>query len=189
MTSVLSCLQAIYRLSREARGSVLVEFAMAVPVFVGLLTGGVEIARYALAVQKLDRVAASVADLVARIDAVGQADLDDVFAAARLVAAPLDMAGRGRVIVSAIADTGAGDLVLWQRLDGGALAAASGVGVHGGPASVPGAIPVATGESLIVAEVVYAWSPLIVPWLGGDRTLRQRAVHRPRLVRILELTP
>lgn len=161
---------------------------MAVPVFVGLLTGGVEIARYALAVQKLDRVAASVADLVTRVDAVSQADLDDVFAGARLVAAPLDMAGRGRVIVSAVADTGSGDRVLWQRGDGG-MTAASGVGLPGGLASVPGAIAIANGESLVVAEIVYAWAPLIVPWLGGERTLRQHAVHRPRLVRILDLTP
>ncbi|MGE0255573.1 MAG: TadE/TadG family type IV pilus assembly protein [Alphaproteobacteria bacterium] len=179
----------LVRLPRESGGSVLVEFAMAVPVFVGLLLGGIEVARYALAVQKLDRVAASVADLVARLDGVTTADLDDVFAAARLVAAPLDMAGRGRVIVSAIADTGTGDRVHWQRLDGGALTAASSVGVAGGFASVPGAITIPDGESIVVAEVVYAWSPLLVPWLGGERTLRQRAVHRPRLVRVLDLTP
>ena len=55
-------------LGRDRRGALAVEAAMAVPVLAVLLLGGVEVTRFVLLNQKLERTSATVADLVSRSD-------------------------------------------------------------------------------------------------------------------------
>ena len=56
------------RLSSDRRGGLIAEFAAAMPVLVLMLLGGVEVSRFALLNQKMDRLATAMGDLVAQAE-------------------------------------------------------------------------------------------------------------------------
>ena len=96
-----------FREFRDDRsGASLIELGFAMPVLLMLLLGGVEIARYVLLHQKLDRVSSSIADLVSQAELVSVADLQNIFDAAQFVAKPFDLPALGTVIVSSITNPG-----------------------------------------------------------------------------------
>ncbi|MPY69760.1 MAG: hypothetical protein GEU92_06715 [Alphaproteobacteria bacterium] len=178
----------IRRLIGDRRGNLMVELAMAMPVLTLLTLGGLEVSRYVLLHQKLDRVAGTVGDLVAQAETLTAADVDSLFDAARHVAMPFDLPGAGIVIVSSVGtDSGLNPQINWQRSGGGGLAASSRVGPAGGSAALPPGLTLEEGETVIVAEVVYAY----VPWvLGGVTTageLYHRAFFRPRFASLANL--
>lgn len=167
--------------ARDTRGSLLVELGMAMPVVMMLLLGGVEVARYVLLHQKLDRVAGTVGDLVAQAETLGSEDLDRLFDAAAHVAEPFDLSADGVVVVSSVGPDGSlTPRISWQRSGGGVLTAPSRIGVPGGTAALPPGFVLEDGETVIVAEVLYDY----VPWILGDVTgpaqLYHRALFRPR---------
>lgn len=92
------------RLLGDRRGALVAEFAAAMPVLGLLLLAGVEVGRLALVNQKLDRVATSMADLVAQAETLTVAELNSLFASTGHVAWPFDLANDGIVIVSSVSD-------------------------------------------------------------------------------------
>ena len=84
------------------RGNVAVEFALVLPVLLLLLLASAELGRYVLLNQKVDRVAITMSDLVARAETISEAELDDIFNAAVHVAEPFDLSGSGRVVISSV---------------------------------------------------------------------------------------
>ena len=76
---------------RFDRGNVVVEFALALPVLLMLLLASAELGRFVLLNQKIDRVAVTMSDLVARAETISETDLDDIFDAAAHVAEPFDL--------------------------------------------------------------------------------------------------
>ena len=173
---------ALRRFRSERDGAILIEMAFAMPVLLSLLLGGVEIARYVLLHQKLDRVASSIADLVSQSETVSAADLQNIFDAAKYVAKPFELASDGTVVVSSVTNPlgSANATVNWQRSGAGTGTATSRVGTEGGAASLPTGFTLADGQTIIVAEVFFDYQP----WILGDGTspsqLYQRALFRPR---------
>ncbi len=88
------------RLSSDRRGGLIAEFAAAMPVLVLLLLGGVEVSRFALLNQKMDRLATAMGDLVAQAETLTAAELDQLFLAAEHVASPFDVQAKGRIIIT-----------------------------------------------------------------------------------------
>ena len=170
----------IRSLLRSRRGAILPEFAAAMPVLVLMLLGGMEISRYVLLHQKLDRVAASMGDLVAQAEEITAADLDNLFDAAGFVAAPFTMGANGIVVISSVGLVGTQPKVSWQRAGGGSLSASSDIGTTGAVATLPDGLSVAAGTTLIVAEVFYAYTPWILGGVTAPATLYHRAFFRPR---------
>jgi Flp pilus assembly protein TadG len=76
------------RLRREERGMVLVETAFALSVLSFTTLAGVEIGRFVLLTQKLDRAAASVADMAAQGSTISVGDLNNLFSAAGEIVKP-----------------------------------------------------------------------------------------------------
>jgi Flp pilus assembly protein TadG len=177
----------LLRLLRDRRGMALTELAAAAPVLMLLVLAGTEIARYSLLNQKLDRVASSMGDLVAQADTLTAAQLDQLFAASTPVAWPFDFPVSGRVIVSAVVDNGGTPRVNWQRGGGGAFAAASRVGTAGRTATLPAGMTVRAGDTLIVAEVFFGFSPVLYPAVAPAATLYHAAFFRPRLGSLAQL--
>jgi len=170
----------IRRLVRSRRGAILPEFAMAMPILVMMILGGTEISRYVLLHQKLDRVAATMGDLVAQAETITTADLDNLFDAAGFVASPFAMGANGVVVISSIGLVSAQPHVNWQRAGGGALPASSDIGTTGAVATLPDGLTVRAGETLIIAEVFYAYTPWILGGFTNPSTLYHRAFFRPR---------
>jgi hypothetical protein len=172
----------IGRLGASRRGSVLVEMAMATPILLMLLMGALEMARYVLIMQKLDRTAMSVGDLVSRGAQVTTADLTNIFDSVGHLMQPFPFPENGVVLISAVTRQ-AGDpaTVVWQETGAGAIVQASEVGVAGGTATLPQNLLPRENESLYVAEVFYDYEPLIFEGFVDPARLYNWAVFRARL--------
>lgn len=181
------CAPAMRALGCRA-GNVAVEFALVVPILLLLMLGSVEMARFVLLHQKLDRAATTISDLVARAETIDQSELDDIFTAAGEVAAPFDLAGRGVVIVSSITNPdGNGATIAWQRNGGGGLSATSHTGTEGDDASLLEGFEVREGETVIISEVFFDFEPFLSELIVAPQTLYARAHHRPRLGTLKEI--
>jgi TadE-like protein len=171
------------QLAENRRGGVLVETAFALPVLAFLLLGCIEMAQYLLVHQKLDRAAATMADLVSQPATISAAEVDQLFDAADHVLEPFDLADHGRVIVTSISrepDDPTG-MVDWQREGGGSLVAYSKIGVPGGPAEMPDGFEVREGENLIAAEIFFEYEPLFFTSLLHGGVVWHNAYRRSRL--------
>lgn len=179
------------RLLRARRGSVAAEFAMAVPVLVTIALAGTEVARYVLLHQKLARTAVTMGDLVTQAEEISETELTQLYAAVDHVMEPFSMGADGIVFVSGITATGGGSpQVSWQRTGGGGLTGAvSAVGAEATSATLPPSFVVRDGETAIVSEVIYEYSPLFSGGLLGTRTIYHRAMFRPRFGSLASLEP
>lgn len=164
------------------RANVAVEFALALPVLLLLLLASAELGRFVLLHQKVDRVAVTISDLVARAETISESELNDIFAAAAQVAEPFDLGGRGRVLVSSVINAdGDGATIAWQRSGGGSFASSSDIGVEGGSAALPNEFEVREGETAIISEVFFDFEPFLSSLIVSPQVLYRRAHHRPRL--------
>lgn len=187
--------RAIRRLVRRFRkdcgGALLIEMAFAMPVLATLTMGGLEVARYVLLHQKLDRVASSIADLVSQAETISVADLNNIFDAAGYVAKPFDLPAGGTVVVTSVSNPAGSDppKVNWQKSGAGSIPATSQVGAVGGAPSLPAGFTVADGQSIIVAEVFYGYTPWILGGITGASQIYHRALFRPRYGGLTTLFP
>jgi hypothetical protein len=145
-------------------------------------------ARFVILHQKVDRVAVTTSDLVARAETIKESELEDIFLAADFVAQPFDLPNLGIVIVSAITnEDGDGPTVAWQRSGAGTASHTSQIGVEGGAATLFADFEVREGETAIIAEVFYDFEPFLSELIVEPQTLYRRAHHRPRLGTLEEI--
>lgn len=167
---------------RDRRGMLLQETAIAMPILISMSLGGVEIARFALLQQKLDRVAMTTSDMVSQGETISIPEMDVIFTATSTIMLPFDTGANTRVIVSSVYATGGTPAkVVWQRSGGGTLTGpVSEIGVVDANADLPPGFIVRDGENVIIAEVFYTFSPLFLPDLLPSQTLYHRSMFRPR---------
>lgn len=168
---------------RNRRGSLLVETAFTMSILAMLSLGGAELARYTLLHQKMERIAASIGDLIAQAQTLSETDVMNVFAAVSEIARPFDLSTSGVVIISSIGATGGGGPTMnWQRFGGGVLPVASLIATTpGGSATMPAGFTVSDGETVITAEVMFDYQPWLFDALIGSTQLYHTAFFRPRL--------
>lgn len=176
------------RFRRDGRGTISVELAFAVPVLAGLLMSGVEVTRYVLINQKLERTAATMGDLISRMPELTEGDIISFFAASDQVMTPYDVQLDGRVIISSIARDGGGPEIIWQRTYGLAPAA-SRFGAMGDPAVLPAGFEVRDSENVITAEVFYNFEPIMMTVVLEAGQLYSSAVFRPRFGSLITVKP
>ena len=171
-------------------GNVAVEFGLAAPVLLLMMLASVELARFVLLHQKMDRVATTISDLVARAETISESQLDDIFLAADQVAEPFDLANLGLVIVSSVTNPdGEGPVVAWQRSGGGSYSASSHLGAEGDEAVLPAGFEVREGETAIISEVYYDFAPFLSELIVEPQEVYRVAHHRPRLGTLEEIEP
>jgi Flp pilus assembly protein TadG len=126
------------RFAADERGVAAVEFAAVLPVVLILLLGCFEVPRFVLTYQKLARTAHSVADLVSQADEpMTLPQLQDVFVAAKMIMAPYDIIGAGKVFVSSINNPSGTVSITWQKSNDSTLTSLkSRIGTVGGGRSV-----------------------------------------------------
>lgn len=173
----------------DRAGNVAVEFALIAPILIALFLGTAELTRYVLAVQKMNRVASSVSDLVARADGISESALNDIFAAASSIADPFDFANDGRMIVSGIANpSGAGPVIAWQRVSPGNIVVQSEFGTEGGNADLGQGISLRLGETMIAVETFYDFDPVITNDYIAAQQVYTSAFNRPRIQSLDQIT-
>jgi Flp pilus assembly protein TadG len=175
------------RLSSDTRGGLIAEFAAAMPVLVLLLLGGVEVSRFALINQKLDRLATVMGDLVAQAETLSEAELNQLFLASAHVAWPFDIVAQGNVIISSMSipppplnQQPGPPKITWQRTSGN-LVASSQLGTQNGTPALPTGLTLALSQTIIAAEVHYEFRPLLIGALVPQQLIYHRAFFRPRL--------
>jgi Flp pilus assembly protein TadG len=175
--------QLFRKFVRNRRGSLLVETAFTMSILAMLSLGGAELARYTLLHQKMERIAASIGDLIAQAQTLSEVDVTNVFAAVSEIARPFDLSTSGVVIISSIGATGGGGPTMnWQRLGGGVLPATSLIATTpGASAAMPTGFTVSDGETVITAEVMFDYQPWLFDALIGNTQLYHTAFFRPRL--------
>ena len=180
--------QPLLRRFWQANGGIaVVEFALVLPVLMTLFYGTVEVTRYILITQKVEKLAHSVADMTAQEQTASKSTLDQVMAAASDIMDPFDMTNNGTIFISAmyLAPSTTVPKVIWRYQGGGTFTAASQTGTVGGTAVVPAGFTFDDRENLVSAEVYYQFSPLISSQFFGTTTVYRSAFYKPRLGALL----
>ena len=175
------------RLKRDERGAILAEIGLAMPLFLSLLTGVVEVGNYLLVNLKLQHTVVSIADLTTRDENITGAVLADIFNAAPQIMAPFDMGADAVVIVSAISqneDTPAS--IFWQRSGGGTLEKNSEFGIEGEAPDLPDGLTLRDDETILATEIYYAYRPIIFQFLP-EQVIRKSSFFRPRIGALQEI--
>ena len=172
------------RIARDERGVSLIEFAMLLPLMLTLFVGAIEISQAVALDRKVSIAGRSVADLVAQVTSVSNADRDNIFEAAKQVSYPYSASKLKIKISSVKIDADKVAKVMWGDADGGATKRNKDDVVT---SLVPAGIRIAN-TTVIWGEVEYVYSPIIAgsdkDWfwkLTGDKTLTDQIFMRPRL--------
>jgi Flp pilus assembly protein TadG len=169
-------------LKRNSKGSILIETALIVPALMVLAMGGFEVTRFALAYQKVNRIAVSMADLVSQAKEVNETDISGLFDAVKHIGEPFDVTDNGEVILTSVSLDGSGTpTVNWQRSGGGSYSGTSKVGSPGGTATLPSGFTLTAGDTVIIAEAFFNYSPAIFSDIVQPTILYNVAYYRPRL--------
>ncbi len=179
----------IRHLMKDPKGSIAIEMAMAMPILAGLLLSGVEVTRFILLNQKIERASSTMADLVSQAENLAEGDLGNLFMASGFVVEPFDLASEGHIIVSSIGMLGtASPVINWQR-GFGAGSGASIFGLEGANAVLPTNFVIRDGESVIVAEAFYDFTPVFSGGVMNASTLSRYSILRPRFGALATLLP
>jgi hypothetical protein len=196
-------------LARDARGIAMVEFAYTLPIFIGFGLVGLEFTNVVLARQKTERIAATLADLVAANQVPpNERQIGDMFEAVPEIARPFGFADDGNVVITAVigledqAEGGLRNKVAWQRcLRSGSHQSAIGrqwngsIDIIDGPSvDLPGGLELGQNQMVIVAEVFFPYSPvmgqsLVDGILPDNNVFTETATFRTRGQAIMNVTP
>jgi Flp pilus assembly protein TadG len=171
-------------------GASLMEFGLILPLLMLILFGTLELARFALIHQKLDKLANAMADFATQGTSICTGDLDGYASATPQIMRPFDFSGT--IIFSSIIHFNNGvppcvgenvSCISWQakRLGNDN----SQIGSEGGNANLPSGYTVTPGQNVIATEVYMNFTPMLsftgtlIPALG-DQQIYKTAVFKPR---------
>lgn len=177
---------------RNTSGLAVVEFAYTAPFLILLVGGGVELTNFSIAHLRISQIAVSLADnasrakqdVVSGVPRMREVDVNEAFRAAELQAGGLDIASRGRLIVSSLeVNASGGQWIHWQRCFGdGPYASsfgrqgdgASGTGLSGmGPAGRQ--VSAEPGFAIMFVEVAYEYQPVMFGGVVGKSKVSKTA--------------
>jgi hypothetical protein len=165
-------------LRQDAGGVAFVEFAYALPIFLGLAMTGLELTHYVTTRMRVNQVALHLADHASRMGegaqlaakTISEKQINDAFVGAALQGGNLDILSNGRLILSSLEEmpppnTPTRYRIRWQRCRG-SLTYTSAHGVSGatdltgiGPATRQVTTP--AGSATMFVEVRYRYQPVI----------------------------
>lgn len=164
------------RAARNRRGVSAIEFALIFPLLIVLYVGAAETGNLLTIYRRTFQIAATAADLTAQVKTVSNADLADIVTASNSIMSPFATVPLRTVITSVVADQNNAGKVSWSYASSGAAR-----GVNS-PYPLPTGLT-EPGSSVIVAEVTYAFTPLVnmIKYFSpGSFTMSQTFYTRPR---------
>lgn len=175
-------------LLRDRRGNVLIETAFGMAMLATLFMGGVEVARYALLTQKLDRASMTLGDLLSRNETLTLAEINNIMDAIPHIMEPFDFNANGGIVLSAVQRLQGGDAtVAWQVKQSDHLTLSSQIGALGEVAVLPAALTLNDNENIFVAEVYFDFEPMLVTDMVAGTQLYHRGIFRARLMDTLDI--
>lgn len=171
----MSLRQRLYRFARDTKGLAALEFALLLPMMVFLLFGSIDLIDVMGANSRAQNVAASLADVVARDDAVSNAEITGLWSAMDTLMYPNGSATM-QIRISSVSIVNATTArVVWSEGHGMTARTANST------ISLPAAM-MNPGTSVIVAESNYQHTaPLGFLW-SSTVNMRHDAYRRSRLI-------
>lgn len=153
---------------RCERGTALIEFAVALPVLLTFVVGGMELTNYVLVQMKINRIASMTADNASRLRTpMTESYVNQLFTGVDKAGGDINFKTHGRVILSSVQNNSAGNgqWIRWQRCFGN-LPVNSKYGTQGkgqSNNSLPtvNGLQAQSGSALMYAEVYYDYQPII----------------------------
>jgi len=175
-------LRSIKKFLRLQEGVAFVEFAITLPFLLALFMGAVEVTRYILIAQKVEKATVTISDVVAQEKTIGTTAMNQLITAVSQVMQPYTFSTNGYVIVSSVTPNAGGTpTIQWQYKGGGTWAQSSKIGSSGGTATLPTGFTLSAGENVIIAEVYYNYTTLMVNSVIPGGTIYKTAFFKPRL--------
>jgi Flp pilus assembly protein TadG len=138
----------------DKRGVSAMEFALLAPIILLMYVGTAEMGNLLTVDRRVETVAATAADLTAQVKQVSDSDLSDISDASKSILTPYDTTPLKIVLSSVVADQNNNGKVAWSYSKTGSPRAV------GSAYALPPGTTVAN-SSVIVAEVTYAFKPLL----------------------------
>jgi Flp pilus assembly protein TadG len=178
-----ACFHHFSHLVADRCGVAVLEFALCLPVLLLLCLGGFDLSRLLLITLKTEKVAFSVADVVAQSPSLTSAQLNQYINAASQIMLPYPFGPNGIVIVSSVYQSAPTPpaTVRWRSSGGGTLARISQIGPVSGSATLPNGLTLAVRDNVIVAEVYYRFTPVFPLGFVPATDIYRIAVYKPRL--------
>ena len=186
---VAKLFRRIRRFGRDQRGIAAVEFSVLASALTVALLGGTELSRYTLMHQKMDRVSASLSNMVAQSSVMKAVDFTNMWGAANQMAKPFQFDGtKSKIIISFIvAESATAYRVTWQRSGAGTMAQSSQLGSEGGLATLPTGVTMKQGDTMVAVEVYALYEAFVFPELIGTSVVYHRSFDQPRLTDLITL--
>jgi Flp pilus assembly protein TadG len=181
------------RLGRDTRGVAAVEFAMIVPIMFFLLVGAVEFSQALTVDRRVTQAASSTADLIARAPSQGMSvtQVDNELKIIEQLIEPYELTRLTVNIISVRANAVNGNpnavtyVVDWSRDNRGGTPYARNASYNDIPAGL-----LVAGESVIVAEAKYNYTPLIFNYfIESAFDLDEKFYLKPRNASCVHLQP
>jgi Flp pilus assembly protein TadG len=164
------------RITRDRSGVSAVEFALILPIMLTIYLGGNEFGHALTINRKVTHVTSTIADLVGQSKTITDADMTNIFNAAASIVTPYPTTNlKLRVSVIKIDATGKAT-VEWSDARNDTARAKNDVVTTLLPAGVK-----QNNTYLVMAEVVYPYTPMIGYVLTGTKNLSEVVYLRPRL--------
>lgn len=158
----------------DRRGVAAIEFALIAPVMIMLYLGLAELTLAMMAERRASHAASVVADLVAQSSQMNATQMTDVFQVGDAILAPFPASTLNMRVSSVKADVNAVPKVVWSRGDG-----MTALGAGATATAVPANL-LASGDSVIMAEVSYTWDSPLKKTIPNALRFRQTFFLKPR---------
>ncbi|HEX6120766.1 MAG TPA: TadE/TadG family type IV pilus assembly protein [Dongiaceae bacterium] len=176
-------LNRLRRIWRNDRGVSAIEFALLAPILSTLFIGCIEITFKIWSTQKAEKLAVTMADVIAQSQNVSKADVDALTGSVDKIMDPFPFGTNGAVFISSVyrAQDETTAKVNWQCQDAGSLVVESKIGEKGDDATLPSGFTLAERDNVIIAEVFYKYEPIAPGVLFDEQVIYRRAIFKPRL--------
>ena len=166
---------------KNIKGVAAIEFALALPLLILLVFGGVEATRYVLIAQKLDRISGTLSDVVSQNETISTTQLNQIIVASGQLMLPYNFTRDGYAIISSVTKTGTNAPVInWQYKSTG-TAQTSHIGISGGTAIMPSNFTMVDKDTVIITEVFYNYTPILAGVIYSNSQLYSSSIYKPRL--------
>lgn len=179
---------------RDQSGIAAVEFALCLTVLLVMFLGSVELTRYILIIQKLEKTVSMMTDVTTQTDPnstpMTTTIMSEILTASTDMMRPYTFGALGRVVITDVSKTGtANPVIRWQYCGGGTLNATSLIGTTvGGDATLPAGFTMSAGEEVVIGEIFYQFTPITTQNIVPATTLYRTAVFMPRLGALTDFT-
>lgn len=176
------------KLWRDRKGIAAIEFGLMAPVLLALFIGCIEVTFKIWSTQKAEKLAVTLADVVAQSQEVKVTDLAALVSSIDKIMDPFPFGdAEGVVYITSVylpqpeEDQPLGDPIVNWQYKKGSFAAASKIGVEGGDAVLPEDFDLNERDNVIVAEVFYKYTPIAPGVMFDEAVVYRRAFFKPRL--------